>query len=80
MKQKFVLALPELRNRVNREVGLGSHSLSHSSPVLKKIYNRCGRKVPWKKKEACLDSELLSTLPRWFALFQRGAEKIQVMT
>ena len=40
----------ELRSRVNREVGPGSHSLSHSSPVPNKPYGFCGRKAPWKKK------------------------------
>ena len=29
-RQKTNLAAPELRNCVNREVGLGSHSLSHT--------------------------------------------------
>ena len=32
----------ELRGRVNKEVGLGSHSLSHSSPVPDKPYGFCG--------------------------------------
>ena len=44
-------ALSELRSCVNREVGLGSHSLSYSSPVPHKSYGFCGRKTPWKKKE-----------------------------
>ena len=36
----------ELGSCVNREVGLGSHSLSHSSPVPNKPYSFCGRKAP----------------------------------
>ena len=40
----------EFRSRVNREVGMGSHSLSHSSPVPKKPYDFHGRKAPWEKK------------------------------
>ena len=36
---------------MNREVGLGSHFLSHSSPVPNKPYGLCGRKAPWKKKK-----------------------------
>ena len=36
----------ELRGCVNREVGLGSHSLSHSSPVPNKPCGFCGRKAP----------------------------------
>ena len=35
---------------VNREVGLGSHSLSHSSPAPNNPYGFCGRKAPPKKK------------------------------
>ena len=35
---------------VNREVGLGSHSPSHSSPIPNKPYSFCGRKAPWKKR------------------------------
>ena len=45
------LAVPEFRSCVNWEVGLGSHSLSLSSPVPKKPYGFCGRKAPWKKKQ-----------------------------
>ena len=37
----------ELRSCVNREVGLGSHSLSHSSPVPNKPYGFCERKTLW---------------------------------
>ena len=33
---------------MNRAVGLGSHSLSHTSPVPNKPYGFCGRKAPWK--------------------------------
>ena len=44
---------PELRSCVKREVGLGSHSLSHSSPVPNKLYGFCGRKAPWKRKKFC---------------------------
>ena len=40
--------MSELRNCVNGEVGLGSHSLSHSAPVLNKPYGFCGRNAPWK--------------------------------
>ena len=40
----------ELRSCVNGELGLGSHSLSHSSPVPNKPYGFCGRKAPCKKK------------------------------
>ena len=36
---------------VNREVGLVSHSLSHSSPIPNKLCSFCGRKAPWKKKQ-----------------------------
>ena len=35
---------------VNREVGMGSHSLSHSSPAPNNPYGFCGRKAPPKKK------------------------------
>ena len=41
----------ELRSRVNRVVGLGSHCLSHSSPDPNKPYGFCGRKAPRKKEE-----------------------------
>ena len=41
----------KLRSCVNREVGLGSHSLSHSSPVPNKPYGFCGRAAPWRKNE-----------------------------
>ena len=40
----------ELRSCVNREVGLGPHSLSHSAPVPDKPYGFCGRRAPWKKR------------------------------
>ena len=43
--------MTELRSCVNREVGLGSHSLPHSSPVPNEPYGSCGRKAPWKKKK-----------------------------
>ena len=37
---------------VNRDVGLGSHSLSYSSPVLNKpLYGFCGLKASRKKEE-----------------------------
>ena len=36
----------DLRGCVNRAVGLGSHSLSHSSPVPNKPYGFCGRRAP----------------------------------
>ena len=36
----------ELRSCVDREVGLGSYSLSRSSPVPDKPYGFCGRKAP----------------------------------
>ena len=36
----------ELRSCVNSEVGLGSHFLSHSSPVPNKPHGFCGRKQP----------------------------------
>ena len=39
----------ELRDCVNREVGLGYHSLSRSFPVPNKPYGFCGRKAPWKR-------------------------------
>ena len=35
---------------VNREMGLGSDSPSHSSPVPNKLYGFCVRKAPWKKR------------------------------
>ena len=34
---------------MNREVGLGCHYLSLSSPVPDKPHGFCGRKTPWKK-------------------------------
>ena len=34
------------RSCVNREVGMGSHSLHHSSTVPDKPYSFCGRKAP----------------------------------
>ena len=36
---------------MNREVGVGSHSLSHSYPVPDKPYGFCGLKAPRTKKE-----------------------------
>ena len=36
----------ELGSCLNREVGLGPHSLSHSSPVPNKPYGFCGRDAP----------------------------------
>ena len=36
---------------VNREVGVGSHSLSHSYPVPDKPCGFCGLKAPRTKKE-----------------------------
>ena len=41
---------PEPRICVNREVGLGSHSLSHTSHVPNKPYGFCGRKAPSQAK------------------------------
>ena len=37
----------ELRSCANGEVGLGSHSLSHSFPVPNKPYGFCERKTLW---------------------------------
>ena len=34
---------------MNREMGLGSHSLSHSSPVPNEPYGFCGRKVTFEE-------------------------------
>ena len=44
-----------LRRCVLREVGLGSHSLFHSSPIPSKPYSLCGCKTPWKKNEGLND-------------------------
>ena len=49
MKQEEPCA-SQLRSCVNRELGLGSHSLSHSSPVPNKPYSFCGRKAAWTKE------------------------------
>ena len=38
--------IPQLRSYVNWEVGLGSHSLSHSFPVPNNPYGFCGRQAP----------------------------------
>ena len=54
----------EIRNCVNREVGQGSHSPSHSAPVPDKPYCFCGHKVPWKKKGGCRSSGIVWT-ERW---------------
>ena len=43
-----VCVCAELGSCVNREGGLGPHSLSHSSPVPNKPYGFCGRKAPQK--------------------------------
>ena len=40
---------------VNREVGLGCHSLSHSSLVPNKPHGFCRRQAPWKKKKKTND-------------------------
>ena len=37
---------------MNREVGPGSHSPSHSSPISDKPYGFCGRRAPRQKKRA----------------------------
>ena len=41
----------KLGSCVKREVGLGCHSLSHSSPVPNKPHGFCRRQAPWKKKK-----------------------------
>ena len=51
-------------NCVNREVGLGSHFLSHSSPVPNKPCGLSGRKAPGKKTTAtelrsCVNMEVV---------------------
>ena len=47
---------PELRSCVNREVGLGSYSLSHSSPVPDKVYGFYGRKASGRQEEVAIGS------------------------
>ena len=47
---------------MNREVGPGSHSLYHSSPVPNKPYGFCGRKAPRKEKghiQRCVKVEVV---------------------
>ena len=58
------LCTSELRSCVNRNVGLGSHSLSQSSSVPNKPYGFCGHKAPWKKKKKMPVSELSSCVNR----------------
>ena len=50
MRQRLNLT-SEIKRCLKREVGLGSHSLSHSSSVPNKPYGFCGRKAPWKEKK-----------------------------
>ena len=57
------LRTSELRSCVNRDVGLGSHSLSQSSSVPNKPYGFGGRKASWKKKKMPM-SELRSCVNR----------------
>ena len=46
LKRMKRVSRTQLKNYVNREVGLGSHTLSHSAPVPDKPYGLCGRKTP----------------------------------
>ena len=59
----------ELWSCVNQEVGLGSHSLSHSSPVPNKPYGFCGRKHHKRKKK-----ELNSAESHWGGFTNRRTE------
>ena len=47
MKRDGLGLASELRSCANGEVGLGSHSLSHSFPVPNKPYGFCERKTLW---------------------------------
>ena len=58
----------ELRGCVNREVGLGSHSLSHSSPVPNKLYAFCSRKAPLQKESIGPRAQELCEKSRWPSL------------
>ena len=52
------MSVSELRDCVNREVGVGSHSLSHSSPVSNKPYCFfCGLKVSVSELRDCVNRE-----------------------